>query len=266
MPTNSHNLIHTYTYTHLVSMLKYAKLGKVPFSKTLSTQEAVRQQIIDLKNKNKIIDNAAQLNMGQQQIPHTLFSYEVANPTYTYGRRYRSKVPEDEKRHLEGISGDVSVLELPRGGHTTYHGPGQLMMFPVLDLQSLKLKVRDYICILEKSIASLLQNQYGIDAEQRSGVGLNGVWIRNTNQKIAFVGITASRSVTQHGLALNVDVDPFWFRQIVPCNLQDVQVVSIAEVTKGNANVSTVSDQLASELASRLQLHLEKFDGNSIES
>lgn len=245
-------------------MLKYAKLGKVPFGKTLETQEVVRQQIIELKNRNKIIGNSAQLQIGLQQIPHTLFSYEVANPTYTYGRRYRSKIPEDEKAHLESISNDVSVLELPRGGHTTYHGPGQLMMFPVLDLQSLRLKIRDYICLLEKSIASLLQNHYGIDAEQRAGVGLNGVWIRNTNQKIAFVGITASRSVTQHGLALNVDVDPFWFRQIVPCNLHDIQVVSIAEVTKGKATVSTVSDQLASELASRLKLHLENIDVESI--
>lgn len=122
---------------------------------------------------------------------------------YTTGRR--------------GINNSKLALGAPlihteRGGETTYHGVGQLMMYPIINLKQHGLSVREYVHLLEQSCIDLLA-QYHIQAER--DCGLPGVWI--AKQKIAALGIRINRGVSSHGIALNVSTDLKWFEKINPC-------------------------------------------------
>jgi lipoyl(octanoyl) transferase len=123
---------------------------------------------------------------------------------YTTGRR-----GVDNRRRAEL---PAPLLHTDRGGETTFHGPGQLMLYPVLSLQQRGLGVRDYVCLLEHSCIDLL-GRYGIRAGQRDG--LPGVWVGDA--KIAAIGLRVSRGTVWHGMALNVRMDAKWFAPINAC-------------------------------------------------
>ncbi len=104
------------------------------------------------------------------------------------------------------------LIQTERGGETTYHGLGQLMMYPIIDLRKHHLNVRDYVHMLEASVIELLKT-YDLNAER--DCGLPGVWLNN--EKIAALGIRVSRGISSHGIALNVNTDLTWFDNINPC-------------------------------------------------
>lgn len=108
----------------------------------------------------------------------------------------------------------IALHETNRGGDVTYHGPGQLVGYPILDLTNYKRDVRWYVCALEKAIIATLA-EYGLQGEHIDG--LTGVWV--TGAKIAAIGVHISRWVTSHGFALNIDTDLTYFQYIVPCGL-----------------------------------------------
>jgi lipoyl(octanoyl) transferase len=125
-------------------------------------------------------------------------------PVYTTGRR-----GVDNRLQVEL---PAPLLQTDRGGETTFHGPGQLMLYPVLSLRKRKLGVREYVCLLEHSCIDLLAT-YGICASLREG--LPGVWVGDA--KIAAIGLRVSQGVVWHGMALNVCVDTQWFSAINAC-------------------------------------------------
>ncbi|MDQ6966399.1 MAG: lipoyl(octanoyl) transferase LipB [Mariprofundaceae bacterium] len=125
-------------------------------------------------------------------------------PVYTTGRR-----GIDNRR---SVNLPAPLVVTDRGGETTFHGPGQVMLYPVLSLRERGLGVRDYVCLLEQSCIDLLQN-YGISAGRREG--LPGVWVGSA--KIGAIGLRISRGVVWHGMALNVCVDANWFAAINAC-------------------------------------------------
>ena len=223
-------------------MLRYFPPVRTSYAAADAVQQRLSRALLDAKK-------------GGPPAQMALLAYEM-EPTYTLGRRQKHGAAAVQA--AVGPHRDYSVVETLRGGHTTFHGPGQLVLYPILDLQRLGVKVRDYVCILEKSIIAVLGNNYGIAAEQRPQTGLNGVFLADRAQrKIASVGVHVRRNVTSHGLALNVDLDPFWFRQIVACNLPDAEMVSMARFTP-HPHLPTVSDQLVAELAARLGVPLER--------
>jgi lipoyl(octanoyl) transferase len=126
------------------------------------------------------------------------------DPVYTTGRR-----AVDNRRQVE-LPAPLVVTD--RGGETTFHGHGQLMLYPVLSLRKRKLGVRDYVCLLEHSCIDLL-TAYGIQAGLREG--LPGVWVDDA--KIAAIGLRVSHGIVWHGMALNVSVGPKWFASINAC-------------------------------------------------
>jgi len=126
------------------------------------------------------------------------------DPVYTTGRR-----GVDNRRQAEL---PAPLVRTDRGGETTFHGPGQVMLYPVLSLRRRKLGVRDYVCLLERSCIDLLA-AYGICADLRES--LPGVWVGDA--KIAAIGLRVSQGVVWHGMALNVCVDAQWFRTINAC-------------------------------------------------
>jgi len=123
---------------------------------------------------------------------------------------------------------NVALFHIDRGGDVTYHGPGQLVGYPILDLEAFGLSLKKYVFLLEESIIELLK-QYGIKSNRLEGA--TGVWL-DTDQpgktrKICAIGIRASRYVTMHGFALNVNTGLEYFRLINPCGFVDKGVTSL---------------------------------------
>lgn len=156
----------------------------------------------DYRQLRQHMERQAELLAGRQS-GEVVWACEH-DAVYTTGRR-----GVDNRRQAEL---PAPLLHTDRGGETTFHGPGQLMLYPVLSLQQRGLGVRDYVCLLERSCIDLLAG-YGIRAEQRDG--LPGVWIGDA--KIAAIGLRVSRGIVWHGMALNVRVDAKWFAPINAC-------------------------------------------------
>ncbi|KAH9602698.1 hypothetical protein KSS87_018267 [Heliosperma pusillum] len=122
------------------------------------------------------------------------------------------------------------VFRTERGGEVTYHGPGQLVMYPIINLRNHKMDLHWYLRTLEDVVIRVLSSAFSIKASRLEG--LTGVWVGN--QKLAAIGIRVSQWIAYHGLALNVSTDLAPFQQIVPCGIQDRQVGSIEQLLKGD--------------------------------
>ena len=131
--------------------------------------------------------------------------------------------------------GDIPVIQIDRGGQVTYHGPGQLMVYPLVDLKRAGLGVRDLVTALEQSIVDLAA-QYNIVAASRADAP--GVYVQG--KKIGSVGLRVRRYSSYHGMALNVDMDLEPFTRINPCGFEDLEVTDLAAlgVTKGLSEVA----------------------------
>jgi lipoyl(octanoyl) transferase len=172
-------------------------LGRMAYADALALQEAVL---------------AARLAGG----PDTLLLVEHP-PVYTLGRG-------SDARHLGlAAGGPVEVVRVARGGQVTYHGPGQLVGYPILDLRGHRLDVRWYVRALEDVLIAALAD-LGIGATRRDG--FPGVW--TARGKIGSIGIALRRWVTWHGFALNVGPDLSGFDAITPCGISGVQMTSVA--------------------------------------
>lgn len=118
--------------------------------------------------------------------------------------------------------GDIPVIQVDRGGQVTFHGPGQLMIYPLIDLKRAKIGVRDLVTALEQSIVDLVAD-YGIEGKARRDAP--GVYI--DSRKIASVGLRIRRGSSFHGMALNIDVDLAPFAKINPCGFSDLEVTDL---------------------------------------
>ena len=162
-------------------------------------------------------------------------------PVFTLGQAGR---PE----HLLN-PGSIPVLKVDRGGQVTYHGPGQLIAYLLIDLRRRGLGVRQLVTLMEQSIVELLQG-YGIDSAPRKEAP--GVYV--DGRKIASLGLRVRRSCSFHGLSLNVDMDLEPFSRINPCGHAGLEMTQLADLS-GPANLRQVGDELACLLRKRLQCH-----------
>lgn len=145
----------------------------------------------------------------------------------------------------------VSVFPVERGGDVTYHGPGQLVGYPILDLPALGLGVREYVHAIEDAVVAMLEEDHGIVAG-RAEQKYTGVWVGD--DKICAIGIAVKHGVTLHGFALNVAPDLSHFGWIVPCGLADRGVTSIAKETGRPASVADVAKRMTGFLSASLDL------------
>jgi lipoyl(octanoyl) transferase len=174
--------------------------------------------------------------------PDTLLLLEHP-PVYTTGKRSA----EANLRLPQELLG-APLVQTDRGGDITFHGPGQLIAYPIIDLREARLGVMDYVRRLEEVIIGTLRH-YGIEA----GVicGLTGVWAGD--EKVAAIGVRVGRPlgtggwVTGHGLALNVEVDLAWFQKIVPCGIADKGVTSMERLLGKAPGVRDVADRLCEQ-------------------
>jgi len=163
-------------------------------------------------------------------------------PVFTLGRSAKKQHVLAPAEVLEARG--FAVHEVGRGGDVTYHGPGQLVVYPIIDLKPDRKDVRKYVWSLEETMLRTCAD-FGLHAARVAG--LNGAWIED--RKVGAVGVRISRWVTMHGLALNVSTDLSHFDLIVPCGIQDKAVTSLAAELDRPVQVEDVMEPLATHFA-----------------
>ncbi|KAH7330640.1 lipoyltransferase [Rhizoctonia solani] len=200
-----------------------------------------------LTSQNKI--HALQLEQRRSDpdgTPDVMFLLEH-RPVFTAGRRQKLEDLELERDRLRGIGADW--VQTDRGGQTTYHGPGQLTVYPLLDLGRNKMPIRDYICNLELSLREHLKSHYGLThyPSEHTGVFLS------PDEKIASIGVHVRHRLTTHGIAMNITKEPTaWFDQVVACGLDGVKAASIEGATGKPVTVAQEAQRFAEILAGKM--------------
>jgi lipoate-protein ligase B len=180
-----------------MAVCRWRYAGRLPYADALTLQkETVRRRVA-------------------KEIPDTLILVEHP-PVITLGKMAK-------REHLLGSRPDVDVVETPRGGDVTYHGPGQIVGYPILDLTALHQDLKKYLGKLEELMIRAVA-RYGIQAGRQEG--MTGAWVGD--RKIGAIGVRVERWVTSHGFALNANNDLSGFDLIIPCGLRGKGVTSIA--------------------------------------
>lgn len=166
-------------------------------------------------------------------------------PVYTLGKH-------GHEENMLRLPAGVECIRIDRGGDITYHGPGQLTVYPLVNLHELHLGVKDYVNALEQTVIDTIA-EYGIKGERIEGA--TGVWLgagTPAERKICAIGVKVNRGVTMHGFALNVNNGPEPFAAINPCGFIDKGVTSIAIEQGSPASMTEVAERLAFHLARQL--------------
>lgn len=201
-------------------LVKFEDLGLIDYKQCWDYQEKIFAKIIDIKVANR------NLPQEQHQIPlhHLIFCEH--HHVYTLGKsgsREHVLISDDEMQKV-----GATFYKINRGGDITYHGPGQIVGYPILDLDYFFTDIHKYLRFLEEAIILTLA-KYGVEAERFPGY--TGVWIDATNpekaRKICAMGVRCSRWVTMHGFAFNVNTNLNYFNHIVPCGIKDKDVTSL---------------------------------------
>jgi lipoyl(octanoyl) transferase len=215
---------------------RYTDLGKIRYDAALKEQFDYQQKLIG--RKLDIRDGKVPAN--KSELVHNLFFCEHY-PVYTLGKSGSFDNLLLNKEQLE--TKNIEFHKSSRGGDITYHGPGQLVGYPVFDLDDFYHDIHKYVREIEEVIILSLK-EYGIDSERIKG--LTGVWIKGKSgakdRKICAIGIHISRWVTLHGFALNVNTDLDYFSGIIPCGIEDrnKDVTSIEQEKGENVNFEDV--------------------------
>lgn len=191
---------------------------------------------------------------ADEKIPDTLLLVEH-EPVFTLGR----KTPGVREEHPQPkeIAG-IPVFPVERGGEATYHGPGQAVLYPIFQLDLLRTGPRNFLRLMEEAIVAVVKKQ-GIDAYWIEAK--TGVWLRDSKgqeKKIASLGIAVRRSVSYHGLALNVNTDLAPFRLISPCGFAPEVMTSLEAQTGNQILLEDIQNQLAQEVIARFLALKEK--------
>lgn len=167
-------------------------------------------------------------------------------PTYTLGKN------GDESNLLFNPTNiGASFFKIDRGGDITFHGPGQLVVYPVFDLANFGIGTATFVSKLEDAVINLLA-KINIQASRLEGAA--GIWVDVDTypKKVCAIGIKVSKQVTMHGIAINVTTDLAWFDKIVPCGLQDKGVTSILALTGQNYSLDEIAVRFQEELSELL--------------
>jgi lipoyl(octanoyl) transferase len=170
-------------------------------------------------------------------------------PVYTIGRGGDAANLLAGPERLRELG--ATFQRIDRGGDITFHGPGQLVAYPIVELRN-PLDLRRYVRSLEEAIIATAA-RFGVDAGRIDG--LTGVWVEG-QRKVAAIGVRVKRGVTTHGLALNVSTDLRWFDEMIPCGIRDKTATSLAAESGRRVGMTDVEDVLASELARHFGLRL----------
>lgn len=178
------------------------------------------------------------------------------NPVYTLGKSGKDENMLVSESYLRSIGAEF--FHIDRGGDVTFHGPGQVVGYPILDLERIGIGLRDYIDALEGAVIDLCR-EWGIEAGRVAGA--SGVWIEGDSpraRKICAIGVRSSRYVTMHGFALNVNTDLRYFSHINPCGFVDRGVTSLRKELGHEVDMELVKSQIVKHLSEKLKIEIYK--------
>jgi lipoyl(octanoyl) transferase len=232
----------------------FEDLGLIDYKEAWDYQEKLHAEIVSLK-----LEGRKQSPGSEPQTPNYLLFCEHPH-VYTLGRS------GDEKNLLatasDLIKAQATFYKNNRGGDITYHGPGQIVGYPILNLDLFFTDIHKYLRYLEEAIILTLK-EYGIESGRIEG--LTGVWIDTGNKikarKICAFGVRCSRWVTMHGFAFNVNTDLDYFGNIIPCGIQDKAVTSLEKELGKKMDMNEVKEKVKHHLAELFEMTiLEKVD------
>lgn len=215
------------------------RLGLIDYKQAWDYQENIFKEIVDLKIKNR--------NEATNILPQNHLVFCEHPNVYTLGKSGKEDHLLLDKKGL--LDNDVSFYKINRGGDITYHGPGQLVVYPIFDLEQFFTDIHKYMRLLEEAVIMTLQ-EYGIIAQRMEGQ--TGVWLGVESieaRKICAMGVKSSRWVTMHGLGFNVNSDLRYFDHIIPCGISDKSVTSMANELGEEVDMKELSNKLLVNMA-----------------
>jgi lipoyl(octanoyl) transferase len=220
-------------------VVKVQDLGLIDYKQAWDFQEELLKEAVDLKisNRKNETDFIPKQHLLFCEHPHV----------YTLGKSGAQENLLLDEAYLQDI--DAQFYKINRGGDITYHGPGQLVMYPILDLEQFFTDIHKYMRYLEEAVIKTLAH-FQITATRYEG--LTGVWIDAETpraRKICAMGVKCSRWITMHGIALNVHPDLGYFGNIVPCGIQDKAVTSMAQELGRQISIQEVQEVLLKEMS-----------------
>jgi lipoyl(octanoyl) transferase len=228
---------------------KFIHLGLKDYKETWDYQEEIFKKTVDLKIANRKLED-------DQQTPTDNYLIFVYHPhVYTLGK---SGDPENLLLDEEGLTKhSATYYKINRGGDITYHGPGQIVGYPILDLDNFFTDIHKYLRFLEEAVILTLAD-YGLDAGRIKG--LTGVWLDYDDEekarKICAMGVKSSRWVTMHGFAFNVNTDLNYFNHIIPCGIDDKAVTSLEAELGARRDIAEVESILKNHIVSLFEMDL----------
>ncbi|WP_113639531.1 lipoyl(octanoyl) transferase LipB [Nubsella zeaxanthinifaciens] len=224
--------------------VKYIDWGLTDYQEAWDRQEAIFNETVALKTKNRTENT-------QIETPNYLIFNEHPH-VYTLGK---SGKPENLLLDEQGLKDKhATYYKINRGGDITYHGPGQIVGYPILDLDNFFTDIHLYLRTLEEAIILTLAD-YGIKAGRYEGY--TGVWLDADNEKarkICAMGVRCSRWVTMHGFAFNVNADLAYFKNIVPCGIDDKDVTSMQRELGYELDMEEVKSKLKGNIAKLFEM------------
>jgi lipoyl(octanoyl) transferase len=232
--------------------VSYRELGLISYKEAWDLQEALFQETISIK-----IDNRSATPATQHDTQHQLLLCEHP-PVVTLGKNANINnllIPEN------GSNG-VEVFHINRGGDVTFHGPGQLVGYPILDLDRIYTDIGRYLRDLEECIIQVLAD-YQLKGERLPGA--TGVWLDSENpyraRKICAMGIRCSRWVTMHGFAFNINTNLDYFNLIIPCGISDKAVTSLEKELGRQVDMQEIRERFLGHFSRIFNLQIIPLDG-----
>jgi len=222
--------------------------GLVPYQQAWDQQESIFKVAADLKFERRLSGA-----VDEKPIEHHLIFCEHP-PVYTLGKSGKIENLLLNQEELEAVH--AQFFSINRGGDITYHGPGQLVGYPIFDLEQFYTDIHLYLRNLEEAIILTLA-EYGIKAGRYEGY--TGVWIDAdlpSARKICAMGVRCSRWITMHGFAFNVNTDLSFFKHIVPCGIDDKDVTSIQRELGHEVDMNELKKRLKAKLSSVFNIEL----------
>lgn len=221
-------------------------LGVLDYKTALNFQEKKLQEIIDIKRTNR--------NEGSSIETPNYFLFVEHPPVITLGKSGQEKNLLLTKEELERKK--IQYFNTNRGGDITFHGYGQIVGYPVIDLENFYTDINRYLRTLEEIVISTL-NYFKISSQRSPGE--TGVWLESNSpnsRKICAIGVKTSRWVTMHGFALNVDTDLRYYNYIIPCGIKGKGITSMNKEIKKNVSINEVKEKILENLKKTFQANL----------
>ena len=227
---------------HINTKTQFIDLGLIDYQQAWDYQTNLFNRNLEIKKQNR------DLPSNGQRITNNHLIFCEHPHVYTLGKSGDEKNLLIKKEDLHTIQASYHAIN--RGGDITYHGPGQLVVYPVIDLENFFTDIHQYMRLLEEAVIQTLW-EFQITAGRIKG--LTGVWIDFENgapRKICALGVKTSRWVTMHGLAFNVNTDLNYFNHIVPCGIDDKAVTSLEKELGEKADLNVIKSIMKEKIVS----------------